>query len=454
MPSAEAARPGTTYYVPGVRVLKLGELRAGPVTDADPLEEVQYDILKVDVTRVNSGASQYCVTLNNWFDTLPADRRASEEHPEGAGSRELLRGGQPLWPRFKYNDFALLDFGDRLRIDMRYWPDPVEGLSETDEMAQNWVPMIAGPITDMKFTFSSEEGAQLTVCGEDDLCALKDKNPKKVDYWDRTEEDIVRDVLRRADFPLPLATPRVPWPTFVSDSAKGLAEAHEEGQSSLEYLQKFAERFDFEVFLEFADLCNPNSALRFHFEPARSRLPPDRTLRDIYILHREQNLIEFTPTFKAREQYTSVTVTGKHRSRRRPRRVSETALPEILEDELHRDEERGDPPLVPGPRIRERIYGENPEVRNNSTNIDEERARVMAEAILRRNAREFLTIKGTTIGLPRLRPGFHAEIRGMRAPFDGFYYVFKTVHTYDNEGLRTKFDARRPGMPTPPYGEV
>ena len=366
-------RPGRTFYAPAVRVYKLGEFRSGPNLVADTLDDVQFDILKVDVTLVNTGPGQYCITLNNWYDTLPADRQ------DRAGSRELLRGAQPLWPRFKYNDFSRFNFGNRLRIDMRYWPDPEEGAPEAAEQAHTWTPMIAGPITDMKFTFSPAEGAKLTICGEDDLRYLKNKNKKKVDYWGKSEK-IVEDVLRRAEFPLEIAQPRVPWPDFVSNSAKGLAQAHEEGQSSLEYLQGFAERFDFEVFIEFADLSDPDSALQFHFEPARSRLPPDRTLRDILILERGRNLIDLTPTLKVLDQPTSVTVRGRHRVRSRPQRISETATPDILDDELHRDEARNDPPLVSGPRIRENLFGENPEIRNNSTNIDEERARVMAEA--------------------------------------------------------------------------
>ena len=464
----DPARPGSTYFVPGVRIMRLGELRAGPEEGVE-LTELNPDILRVEVTRVNTGSCQYCITLNNWFDTLPADRRA------GFGQRELLRGAQPLWPRFKYNDFSVLNFGMRLRIDMRYFPDPIQGLSETDKAAQRWVPMIAGPITDMKFTFASGEGARLTVCGEDDLRLLKQKNKKKVDYWGVNEHDVITDVLRRVclpaftppqvsvcvepsgsctGFPLPLSEPGKPWPNFVTGPARALAERHEEGQSFLEYLQKFADRFDFEVFIEFADLDDPGSGLTFHFEPARCRLPPDSTIRDIYVLERGRNLIEFTPIFKVLDQCTCVVVKGRHRVRTRPKLVDGVATPEILDDELHRDEARGDPPLVPGPEIRRRIYGDNPCIPNNVTNIDEERAEVMAEAQLRRSAREFLTIDGQTIGLPRLRPGFHAEIRGMRPPFDGFYYITKTVHTYGAEGLRTKFTGRRPGMPLPPYGEV
>src|SRR6267142_3220967 len=128
----EATRPGSTFFVPSVRIMKLGELRAGPEKGVE-LTELTPDIMKVEVTRVNTGSCQYCITLNNWFDTLPADRKK--------GERETLRGNQPLWPRFKYDDFSILNFGMRLRIDMRYFPDPIQGLSDTDKAAQRWVPM-------------------------------------------------------------------------------------------------------------------------------------------------------------------------------------------------------------------------------------------------------------------------------------------------------------------------
>jgi hypothetical protein len=39
----------------------------------------------------------------------------------------------------------------------------------------------------------------------------------------------------------------------------------------------------------------------------------------------------------------------------------------------------------------------------------------------------------------------------MRPPFDGFYYVTRTVHTLGGDGYRTRITAARPGMPAPPY---
>lgn len=431
--------------------MRLGELSASGEA-GEEIPQLVPDIIRVEVTRASTGSCQYSITLNNWYDTLPADRKA------GAGRGEQLQESQPLWPRFKYNALDYVAFGMRLRIDFRYWPPPErppENPPESDAAAGGWVPMVAGPVTDMKFTFSASEGARLTVSGEDDLRKLKDKNRTRVCYSRRNEEDIVSDVLRRAGFPLSLAGAQVPRPGFFS-GPRTLNEAHEEGQTSLEYLQKFADRYDFEIFIEFSNLADAGSALTFHMEPARSRRPPGNVLRDIHVLERGRNLVEFTPAFKVLDQLTSMTIRGRHRDRSRPEQVTSTVTGDVVADELHIDASRRDPrdpPLVAGPEVRRRFYGDNHHTDNNQSNLDGERGQTLAEARMRKKAREFMTVECRTIGLPKLRPGFHLEIRGLRPPFDGFYYVTETTHTCDGGGLMTRVKARRPGMPLPPYGE-
>jgi phage protein D len=85
------------------------------------------------------------------------------------------------------------------------------------------------------------------------------------------------------------------------------------------------------------------------------------------------------------------------------------------------------------------------------TNLDVDRALAHAKRLLRESARAFLTAEGSTIGFPKIRPGIHLRIGGLRAPFDGMYYVTQAVHTLDDRGYRTNFSVRRPGM-LPPEG--
>ena len=422
------ARPGHPYFVPEARLLKLTG-KAGTAEEGEEIPNLRGDIVRMEVTRVNDGAGQYSVTLNNWDDALPSDRKGNG----GNGSSAL--------PRYKYNDFQTLVFGTRLRLDLRYLPS---GSASRDG---GWVPMIAGPITDMKFSFSPQEGARLVVSGEDDLRVLQAKNPKKVRYSGKSEESIIRDVLQRANDSIGTSLTLKStegWPGFATDDSRALAEAHLEGQSYLEYIQKFADLMDFEVYLEFASLDDPGSAVEFHFEPSRARLEPNPSG---FVLEREKNLLEFTPTIKVAEQFTKSTVKGRHRVRTRPVRVKAEVGPDILKDEL--PTASGVQSSFSGPEWRKQLYGENPDTQANQTNLDEDRARTMAEAHLRRKAREFLVIQGSTLGLPRLRPGQYIEIKAVRSPFDGLYYVTQTVHSFGDDGLRTRFTARRPGMPAP-----
>jgi hypothetical protein len=319
--------------------------------------------------------------------------------------------------------------------------------------------MIAGPITDMRFTFSAAEGARLTLTGQDDLNPLTDKTQGKAEFNRLSERAIVRRVLSDANYPLnPPARSPLPWPPFAEDDAKGVSESLQGGQSRLDFLQKLASRLDFEVFVEFDTLDfpapprPPEVASTFHFEPARSAVPPDQNPGGTFVLRREQHLIDFSPTIKVAEQFTELTVRGRNRDRGQAERIEKLADTTAVGAELHIDP-HVDAKLVSGPKIREFFFKNRPNRADapNQPNLDDARADLLAQALIRKQARELMTIEATTLGLPRLRPGSHVEVRGYRAPFDGFYYVTKAVHSYGADGLRTRFTARRPGMPVPPY---
>lgn len=453
--SAVADRPGTTYYVPGVRVVKLGPTLRSSGEPGDLLaKDVLGDLVRAEVTRVNTGASQYTLTFNNWFLSTAQDR---SQHSDdlGAGSpREAVDGTTdvPFWPRFKYNDLAVLRFGDRVRIDMRYLPEPTGGARTSGQDEQSWTPMVSGPITDIHFSFAGGQGAQLTVSGEDDLSALKDKLDKRVPMDRRAEVSIVKQALAKVDYPLSVAAPLVDYPDFVTDDGQGIQEALAAGQSVLEFIQKLAERLDFEVFLEFEAFDTPAAPLNFHFEPYRGRARPVEALRPVFRLDRERNLLDFNPTIKVSDQYSKVEVKGRHRDPLLAKEVKGEATHTILADELHVDSSL-DGALKSGPEVRAAFFKgrENKFTVQNQSNLDDVRADWSAKAVIRKKARELFTIEATTIGVPRLRPGGHVEIRGMRPPFDGFYYVTKTVHTFGADGYRTKITASRPGMELPPY---
>ena len=246
-------------------------------------------------------------------------------------------------------------------------------------------------------------------------------------------------------------------PPFATGGAPGITETLGDSQSYLDFVQKIADRIDCEIFLEFSDLTVAASMLQLHFEPTRSRMTPDKSAGDVFVLNHDKNIIEFSPSIKVVDQPSTGVVQGRNRDRNNPGQITGNAHPSKLIDELHAYAATGTPQaLTSGPDVRGHFFPnrtDNPMKSANESNLDQARADTLAEAKFRRKAREFFTIDGTTIGLPRLRPGNFILITGMRPPFDGYYYVTKTVHTYGADGMRTKFSARRPGMVLPPYQE-
>lgn len=451
----DAGRAGASYFSPGVRVRRLGPLQPGPQPGDDLPADVMADIQQVQITRVHTGGSQYKVTLGNWFTSTAHDRRG----PHRDGEREVQGREHPEWPRYKYNAFDVLGFGQRLRLDLRYWPDQEGGGSDGAARGPNqWVPMIAGPITDMSFAFGTT-GATVSITGEDDLSQLKDRRRERHEFEAVPERRLVDQVVALADFPLTrVAEPLVLWPAWA-ESGDAPAASLKDGQSYLEFLSKLAGDLDLELFVEFADLDDPDAGVELHVEPARSAHSPLQGDREVYQVVRGQNLISFAPTIKLVDQPTSVRVVGRQRDREIPEAVDHSLTstdPEAaIDGELFADPDVGEPAPVPAADVRAHFFPDrdNPTTLSNQTNLDDARGRHLAGAALRRKARELMVIEATTVGLPRLRPGSYVEVRGMRPPFDGFFYVTKTVHTYDNKGYTTAFTARRPGMPLPPYEE-
>lgn len=448
--AADVTRPGASFYVPAVRVVTLsnqmpkdGERGTGATLSSDVLG----DLLYAQVTRSNSGPSQYKLAFNNFYLSTAADRVAQPDGSSGVGLREAVDDRNiPTWPRFKYNDFSLLAFGDRLRVDMRYMLEPVDDQApEARTEDVGWVPMVCGPVIDMRFTFGASEGARLEISGEDDLSVLQDKSRSRKAIEGRGELNIVRTALQKAGYPLQkIARSLAPYPDFVKDDGQQLVEAIQKGQSTYDLIQKLAERLDFEVFLEFADLNDPGSALEFHFEPCRATV-----LETVFRLDRERHLLSFAPTIKVVDQYTEVKVEGRHRDPRTAKPLDGSRLFDVVEDELHpKDKQPPKGTLQTAGAVRKCFFPgrTNCFTVPNEPNMDPVRARRHAEAVIRRKAREFFTIEATTIGLPRLRPGQHVEITGMRPPFNGYYYVRQVVTTYGTDGLRTKLTASRPGM--------
>ncbi|MEO8699967.1 MAG: hypothetical protein ABI867_07980 [Kofleriaceae bacterium] len=430
------------FFAPQARLVDVDTNSVVGSSDANRLDggganPADVDLISAKVTLGINDVCQLTVVLNN----------------------QRNQRGRPLHPPWKYNDLAAIPFGKRLRLDMRYGADP-------------WTKMIVARVTDLQFGFPNG-AAQLTVTGEDLLSLLKTTPKDEHPYRDRTEAQIVRDVLTRSkakDLGLEFADSTESWPEL--EPLKSIT--HASGQSYLKFLQSIAERLDFEVFVDFTDRLRLDSQakpadasnVRLHFEPARSLNDPE-TVVD---LHWGVNLIELTPKLKVWEQHTGIQYGGT-RHGKRARFKGTVSLEEAIAEDLKQDTtyrfERANPDdpennvvvdnidLLGAGRVRERFFAKNEgqALENDkplhTVNIDEPRAKLQAKAQLRKTARELLTAQGSTIGFPSLRPGMYARVRGLYPPFDGLYYVTQTTHTLDTGGYKTQFALRRPGLLDP-----
>lgn len=450
--------PVTQFYAPRARLVDVAsEQVIGGALGGGQSGPAALDLISATITLVNSGTSQLKVVLNNQiFDD----------------------NGLPAAPPWLYNGLDRLRFGQRVRLDLAYGDQP-------------WTKMIVAQINDMQFTFSATEGAQLTIVGEDLLCMLKRKPSADHPYpAGTTEEEIVRDVVTRAggapeftgtaaitggrgdDGWRVLDGPLVAWPEFT-EPLPGVT--HEKAKTFYEFLSVIADRLDYEVFVDFVrnyvPLDQPGEAppprpsgddagpadprpndVRLHFEPTRSRLSGSSP-SFVVDLAWGLNLLEFTPKLKVWDLVTAVRVTGRDpKSIERVNQVIDepSEVDAIIAADLGRV--AGGPFLIPATELRREFFRDVPAdapLVVDFTNLGPQRARLLAEATLRGKAREMCTVKAVAIGFPSIRPGIHVDVTGMYAPFDGLYYVTKTVHTFDSEGYRTELALRRAGLQHP-----
>lgn len=403
--------PGTAFHAPQVRLVT--EDGSAAMLKGKPISP---DIISCKMILPNSGIGTVEIVLNN------------QRHDDA---------NRPVVPSWRYNGLGEVSFGKRFRVDMRYG-------------AEGWTPMILARVTDMSFAFPQAAGATVTLKGDDLVSLLRVSPDEPMIYLDYHEVDMVSDVLQSSSSGMTMANP--PEPEF-STPMEGVTR--KQTVTYLKFIEEFAERMDYEIFASFDDPKpgpsgrNPSSAdprpVSFHFETSRSA-KLDATVP----LQWGRDIVEFTPAFTVWDILTKVTARGSV-PRERGTIEAEATLDGVIND-LHAAP-GGSAPLAAG-AARTAAFGDETHPEENATtlavtDLDAERAALAAAAKLRASARKFLTADVTTIGFTKLRPGIHVDLTGFSAPFDGIWYVTRTVHTLNASGYLTVSSLRRPGMLDP-----
>ena len=328
---AEAARPGRTYFAPGVRVMRLGTAAPGPRSRARRSRRSSRTSSASSVTRVNHGASQYCITLNNWYDALPADRAdARKTRSPGASGPSVVsrcgRGSSTTTSRSSTSASGCASTCATSPISIR----DRGPRSHRCKIARQWVPMIAGPISDMRFTFSESEGARADRSAARTTCAAsRRRTPARSTIGLVPEKEVIEDVLRRAGFPLPDRQAALPAARLHRERGQGDGRGPLRG-TELPRVPDALRRSHGPrgVHRVRRASTTPGSGVEFHIECARSRVPGRaRRFATSTSSSAAATWSSSIPDLRVVDQYTSVTVTGRNRVSSSPTCVSGRAPP-------------------------------------------------------------------------------------------------------------------------------
>lgn len=453
--------PVASFYAPQARLIDVDTDQVVGGRTGTGSDRVDLDIVSARVTLLSSGVSQLTVVLNNQlFDDFE----------------------RPTTPPWKYNGLDRIRFGQKIRLDLRYGDRP-------------WTKMILAQVNDLQFSFAASGPALVTVTAEDLLCLLKRAPQQDVEFEDGLQEERIAETTIRAGLAEAIApvtftipTGQVEMPEIADDGTVTIPAAlsewpqrshglppqrHIKSQTYLQFLQQIAERMDLELFVDFLSNYLPatddgvapgaqtprpaagaplRNDLVFHFEPTRSLIPAESERR-VVDLTWGQNLLSFTPRLKLWDMISSVRVRGRPRlsATAIDRQIAGADADTVVATDLA-DQSGAPLRAVTATELRRTLLGaaalptERPV---EFANLDEERAMIKARKILLDGAREMLTVEAAVIGVPALRPGLHVRIQGLYPPFNGIYYVTKTVHSFDATGYRTQVSLRRPGMLPP-----
>lgn len=295
---------------------------------------------------------------------------------------------------YRWFDGEVLQLGRRIRV----------AAGDDDNEGQ----LFAGAITALRGRFAPDRGPELLLRAEDAAFLLRLGQRTRV-YTDQSDRDIAASVAEDAGL-----TPAgdVAGPTH--------AQVWQVNQTDLGFLRSRARAVD-------ARLAVADTTLAF--EPRRGddeeEPIPLTTLRE---------LLSFEATADLAHQRAEVHVHGWS-----------VADKEAIHGQAGADTVAGE---SAGGRTGPSVLGDLgwPAVEHHHLEAPAtgEEARTLAETLLRRRARRFVTATGTTSGTPGLRVGRRIDVSDAGPWFSGRYHVVALRHTFDQAvGLRTHFLAER-----------
>jgi uncharacterized protein len=199
--------------------------------------------------------------------------------------------------------------------------------------------------------------------------------------------------------------------------------------SDLDFLRSRARTVGFEVYVEGSTLYFTRSR---QTQAKSFTLVWGRTEKNLKPTLDALPLIQFQPSMKVQGQVTDVVVRGQHPT---TREVIEGRAGEGDEDSRMGGSETG-------PQVAARAFGRPSEMNVVGEAVSSQQGASQL-ALYNERASGFVEGRGSTIGLPGLRPGRVIELHGLGKRFSGEYYVTGATHRIGGGGYQTDFQVRR-----------
>lgn len=310
----------------------------------------------------------------------------------------------PNLPFGKTGVYPLLDYGDTIAIRVGYGS------------TLDW--FFDGIVEKLDVDFPADGEPKLSITAVDRRALLRAKKKlKKSSFGGASEEQVAAQIVQQVGLRV-AATPNQ-----KTKSTKETRKAKPKDQDALQYLTDRANKSNLEL------LCFGKTLLLL--TPADK---PSSALRYVY----RRGLTSFKPTFNGAGKPTRVRVESRNTDTGESIKV-EVGTEDLITEGLA-------PPSADGTATdkvkKSGQAGDRVEVVTNYPARSADEARRIAIGILKKNLDSTLTVQGSVLGDPRIRPRTTLDIEGV-GRFDGFYYVTSATHKLGTNGYQTQFTARR-----------
>lgn len=285
---------------------------------------------------------------------------------------------------FKWNKDYLIP-GNKIEIKFGY--------------VDKFVSVFEGYITSIKYDFSLTDGTGIFVYGMDASFLMM--KGKKSDIWlNKKHSDIVSEIAGRYSLSTEVQATSMMFPTVVQNQ-----------QTDYDFLKYLSNLNSFEMFVFGSTL---------YFRKINSDKSSSITL-EIY-----KHISEFNYSVDIGEQIGGVVVRGYN----------------IKKEEIEAKSESVKAINSSGKSGVTILGGLN---KVNTTNyiheplISKEEAKERAESFLTKKSMEFITGRGSTIGIPEISAGRYLDIKGAFGTESRTFYVLSATHVFDSTGYTTYF---------------